>query len=560
VSVDQVSVSADTGSTPAFFELEIVRGRLQSIVDEAGAVLMRTAFSYVVREAKDFACAITSPEGHTIAQSAQSIPVFLGTMTHTARALLERFPLERWAPGDVIGTNDPWLGTGHLYDLTVMTPVFAEGDIVGFGIAVAHMPDIGGRLSMDTQQIFEEGLRIPPMKLGTLDGLEPMLASILAANVRMPQEVLGDVAAVLNAASVLARDLGNICEEISVARYRAVCSEIESRSEAFMRRAIATVADGEYSASVSAEGVGGNGFTIELKVKVAGDAIEVDFAGSSPQINGGLNSPYAYSRAYVIFALKCLFAPGVSFNEGIIRPITVVAPEASVVNSRFPASGTGRNLVGQFVPTLIFKALDGALPDGTIAGCASPPIVVRVMWKDPTTGAVGVVPVAIYGGMGGRPGKDGPSTLAFPTNTRAVSVEMLEAVCPIMFEEKQFLTDSAGVGRDRGGLGQRVAIRSLSDTVESFVFAQVVGQSPEGVRGGAPSGTASVRVNDTLIEDVSKKLNLVAGDVLRIDSAGGGGFGPPDQRDPRRLADDIENGYVTRSGAEERYASGAPDA
>jgi N-methylhydantoinase B len=406
---------------------------------------------------------------------------------------------------------------------------------------------------MDTKQVFEEGLRIPPTKLGTLDELNPMLMNILAANVRMPEEVLGDVAAVLNSASVLARDLARICEEISVARFRSVCKAIEDRSEAFMRRAIREVADGEYSATVSSEGVGGSGFTIALTIRVAGDAIEVDFEGSSDQIDGGLNSPYAYSRAYVVFAMKCLFAPAVAFNEGIVRPLHVVAPEGTVVNSRFPASGTGRNLVGQFVPTLVFKALGRAIPEGTIAGCASPPIVVRVMWQNATTGTVGVVPVAVYGGVGGRPGQDGPSTLAFPTNSRAVSIEMLEAVCPILFEEKQFRRDSAGVGAFRGGLGQRLALRCLSEKVEAFVFAQVIGQSPEGTRGGGPAEIARIQVNRTVVRDVSRKITLGHGDVLSVESAGGGGFGDPSKRDPELVENDVANGYLSRGAAAKAY-------
>lgn len=551
---DREVVSTMRAADQVTIKLEVARGRLQSIVDEAGAVLIRTAFSHVLRDAKDFACAVLTPDGHTVVQSSQSIPVFLGTMTLTARHLLNRFPLEVWKGGDVFGTNDPWLGTGHMYDLTVLTPIFVDERAVAISGVIAHLPDIGGRIvGPDSPTVFEEGLRIPPMKIATLNGIDPVLLAILRANVRVPEEVVGDFEATLNASSVIGRSLSHLCQEISASRFAEVCRELDARTESFMRAAISELPAGTYPAAIDSEGFGRSGpYTIQLAVKVEGNEIEVDFTGSSRQIAAGVNSCYAYTRAYVAYALKSLLAPALPFNEGILRPIRVTAPEGTVVNSCFPAAGAIRMATGHFIPGLIFKALSEVVPEHAIGECGAPRPGVRFGGTDPITGALFTVPVLVPGGFGARATKDGLPCIAFPTNASTVPMEMIEAGCPLLFEEKELVTDSGGAGQFQGGLGQRVTVRCLAESVQASVTALRLSKPAGGIYGGGSGSLTRVLLNETP-ENPSGHIPLRQGDTITLESPGGGGFGDPHQRSTVQVSEDVEDGYISIEKARNVY-------
>lgn len=541
-------------SDAAFIELQIVRGRLQAIVDESGAALMRTAFSNIVREAKDFACAILTPDGHTVVQSSQSIPAFLGTMTHTVQAILEQVPPDQWSPGDVIGTNDPWLGTGHLYDLTVVTPVFLDGRVIAFAGVVAHLPDVGGRgQGVDYSQIFEEGLRLPPVRLATADGLDRNLADVIRANVRLPDQVLGDINAMLNAGSVIAIRLSSLCQEITAHTFRHACSELEMRTEEFVRGAIRELPDGRFTARLESEGVAGIPFELCLTVTVAGDELTLDFDGSSGQVEAAINSAMSFTRAYAMLAIKCLLAPEVPLNDGMLRPVTVTAPAASIVNSRYPAAGEARSLVGHFIPTLVFTALAGSAPERVIGESGAPRPGMGIRGTDPVTGEMFAVSVIAAGGFGARASKDGISCVAFPTNTETIPVEMVESTSPLLFEQKELITDSGGPGQWRGGLGQRVSVRSLADGVLAGVRAQWLTRSPRGVASGGSAARARIELNGAQVEQIAGPIRLDSGDVVTVHSPGAGGYGAPELRDEALVRSDVEDGYVSASQAERSY-------
>lgn len=538
----------------AFVGVEISRGRLQAIVDEAGTALIRSAFSHIVREAKDFACAIMTRDGFTVVQSAQSIPVFLGTMTHTARNLLKSFPAAGLKSGDVVGTNDPWLCTGHLFDLMLLAPVFVEGELVALAAVVAHLPDIGGRgFTVDAATVFEEGLRLPPLRIASSEGVDPVIRDILAANVRLPEQVLGDLGAMLNGISVISSRLEILCREITPPTFRGVCRELEQRTERYMRAAIAALPDGEYRSEMLSEGVAGKPFTLKLLVKVAGDEIVMDFAGSTPQIAAAVNSCYSYTRAYVVFALKCLLAPRLPFNEGVLRPIRVEAPEGSVVNSRFPAAGAARNLVGHFIPTLVINAMTGLLPGRSIAECGSPRPIVNLTGTDPKDGRMYSAPVLVMGGFGARASKDGPAALVFPTNTEAVPIEMIESTCPLLFEEKELVPDSGGAGTFRGGLGQRVTVRCTAGEANVSILAQRLKTGAAGVQGGLGGGITEIIVGGEKLQKVSGPIALSSGESVTIQSPGGGGFGPPELRARSAVERDKICQYVTAKAAVSIY-------
>lgn len=539
------------------FELEIMRGRLQSIVDEAGAVLMRTAFSPIIREANDFACAILTPDGRSVAQSSQSIPVFLGTMTHTAQQFLQLFPLETWQPGDVVATNDPWLGTGHLYDITVMRAIFVDDAIAGFAGVVAHLLDIGGRpFAVDSEDVFEEGLRLPPLKIVRAGGeLESIVRQIIEANVRMPDFVLGDIEAVLNAASVIARDVARICEETTVTAFEHTWRELEARSEEYMREAIKALPDGTGAAVVDGETVAGNPVRIRARVTVEGDRISVDYDGSSDQVPAAINSVFAYTKAYTVYALKCALAPSLPFNEGIVRPIEVEAPAATVVNSMFPAAGAVRNLVGHFIPTLVFNALAAISPEHAIAECGAPRPIVNISGVH--DGTPFVMTILVMGGFGARRGRDGLACVAFPTNTRTVPVEIVESAAPLLIDEKHLLAGSGGAGEFRGGLGQRITVRCLAERAHASIIAQRLRHPPQGVFGGAQGSRTRIELNGRELDDVSERIALSLNDVLTVESSGGGGFGTPGRRSNAAVESDVRNGYISEEAARAEYGEAA---
>lgn len=540
-------------SDSSFYEFEVVRGRFQAVVDEAAAVLMRTAFSNIVRESKDFACAVLQPNGHTVVQSQQSIPLFMGSMTNTWRGMSLTPAAEGLQDGDVLATNDPWLGTGHLNDITLIAPVFHEGEMVALTGVVAHVSDIGGSGHLGQgSQMFEEGIRLPVLKLVDQGKINTLVLDILSANVRLPDEVLGDVNAMLNATAVINRQVRGLFYELGTSHVHYVAESLEERTEEYLRSVISRIPDGTYGAELSTDGGTTAPFEIKLKVLVSGDEMVLDFEGTSPQVEEGINSTRSFSYAYSLYACKCLLAPDLPLNEGIFRPIQFQAPPGCIVNSKFPAAGSGRSTVGHFLPTIIYRALAEILPERIIAECGAPRATVTMR------GVVGEdegpfsARFSCAGGFGARAHKDGLSALSFPTNTQPIPIELLEANNPLIFDEAELIPDSGGAGQFRGGLGQRMSLRVLADHCSAFVRVQWVSEAPRGVAGGSNGGKAAVVLNG---EDVGKPgapVQLTTGDVFTVQSPGSGGYGDPHKRDPERVKQDMKDGYISSAEAQ-RY-------
>ncbi len=321
--------------------LEILWQRLVSAVDEASAALIRSAFSTVVRESHDFACVITDTSGGLLAQAQHSIPAFIGTLPRTVGWLLQHFPVAALAPGDVMICNDPWYGTGHLPDINLVKPIFQGGVLVGFAAATAHAPDIGGRTgSHDLRDIYEEGVQIPPLKLLRAGVVDETLVAMLRANVRAPDEVVGDLWAQLAALDVIEARVCDLMQEYGLGELDALSAELQDRAEAAMRAAIAGVPHGTYRLAFDTDGLLGHAVHIEMAMTFDGRDCVIDFAGSSPQVNGtAVNSAYVYTYAYTAYGVKLALLPRVRNNDGVLRPIIIKAPEGSVLNHKFPASG-----------------------------------------------------------------------------------------------------------------------------------------------------------------------------------------------------------------------------
>ncbi|MBV8704864.1 MAG: hydantoinase B/oxoprolinase family protein, partial [Acetobacteraceae bacterium] len=326
-------------------ELELLWRRLIALVDEAAAALVRTSFSTLVRESHDFSCVITDARGQSLVQATESIPSFIGTLPETVKHFLRLFPPERLAPGDVLITNDLWLGTGHLPDITVAKPIFRGGRLVAFSASTAHAPDIGGKIrSPEPREVFEEGLQIPPMKLMRGGQVDETFIEILRKNVRTPDQTLGDLWAQVVALDLMEDRLLAQMELAGLEDLSDLAAEIQGRCETAMRAAIAALPDGTYRSEIQTDGLMDQPISIRMALRVAGDTISIDYDGTNPQVDRAINCAFCYTYAMTMYGVKVCTSPALPNNEGAWRPIMVRAPAGCIVNPQFPAAGGSRML------------------------------------------------------------------------------------------------------------------------------------------------------------------------------------------------------------------------
>jgi N-methylhydantoinase B len=526
-------------------ELELLWRRLISLVDEAAAALVRTSFSTLVRESYDFSCVVTDAEGRSLVQATESIPSFIGTLPATVKHFLRVFPPERLEPGDVLITNDLWLGTGHLPDITVAKPVFRGGRLVAFSASTAHAPDIGGKIrSPEPREVFEEGLQIPPLKLMRRGEADETLVAMIRQNVRTPDQTLGDLWAQVVALDLMEERLLGLMEGAGLDDLTDLAHEIQGRCESAMRAAIAALPDGTYRSELQTDGLLDAPVTIRMALTVRGDAIEISFAGTDPQVDRAINCALCYTYAMCMYGVKVCTIPALPNNEGAWRPIGVAAPPGCIVNPQFPASGGSRMLIGHYLPMLVFGCLGQVVPERVMAACGSP------MWGMNQSGVrEGGRPYAnmffYNGGMGGNARADGVTCLSWPSNVSSTSIEISEHIAPLRFHHKRLRPDSGGPGRHRGGLGQEVLIESRSETPIAVSFLAERTVFPAfGVEGGAAGAPGELRINGERT-DPKRQYVLRRGDTVLLATPGGGGHGDPRERDPAALAADLAAGTVT---------------
>ena len=539
--------------------LQVLWSRLIAVVDEAAATLVRTSFSTVVRESYDFSCVLTDADGNSLAQSQASIPSFIGCLPRTVRHLLERFPAQTLRPGDVFITNDPWLATGHLPDVSVARPIFRGGRLVAWAASVAHAPDIGGKMrSPDARDIYEEGVQIPPMYFAREGRLDETLLLLLRTNVRVPDQTVGDLMAQLSALEVGERGLLRLMDEYGLDEPSAGSGEAPAASpgrslrelaesvigacEQAMRAAIRELPDGEYRGELEADGLAVP-VTLKMRLAVAGDEIAIDFAGSSPQVERGINCVPAYRDAYTVYGLKCALAPTVPNNDGSFRPISISCPDGTIVSPIHPASVGARVLIGHYMTTLVFLTLAPALPDRVIAGTGSPVWCTNQSGVD-RKGRRFSTMFFHNGGMGASARKDGGSCLTFPSNVSNTPIEVVEGQAAWRFECKEIVPNSGGAGRFRGGLGQRIRMRSVAagPMAVSFLAERTRIPAP-GLLGGEDGARGEVKLNGTPI-DPKLTHTVEPDDVLELVTPGGGGFYPAAERDRSLVERDRALGYV----------------
>jgi N-methylhydantoinase B len=533
--------------------LEVMWNRLISVVNEQATALMRTSFTTIVREAGDLSAGVFDTRGYMIAQAVTGTPGHINAMATCIHHFLAVYPPQTLVPGDVLITNDPQKTSGHLHDFTVITPVFREQTLVGFFGNTCHVLDIGGiGLSTDGRSMFEEGLYVPITKLYDRGQPNDQLLQILAANVRAPEPVLGDIHAQAAGNDVGAMRLLEFMDEFRLDSLEPLADEIVGRSERAMRAAIAAVPDGVYRNVVWSDGYE-EPVRLEVAINKSGDSMAVDWSGSSPESKRGINVVLNYTHAYTTYALKCALAPEVPNNEGSFRPVSVTAPPHSILNAQQPAAVAARHIIGHFLPGAVFGALSNALPDYVIAeGAAN-------IWNLQFTGHDLARRPFTYvwfscGGTGARPTKDGLHATAFPSGISGVPAEVIEQLTPIVLRKREIRADSAGPGKYRGGCGQtlQVAVR----TADSYRFAPLFDRLRHAAAGygGGHDGSLAEIVLSTGERYTSKGTReLDPATEITLQLPGGGGFFDPLLRDPLSVLCDVENGIVSREAADRDY-------
>lgn len=536
---------------------QVLWARLVSIADEIAATLVKTAFSHVVRDNHDYACALYDAEGRMLAQSTQCTPGQIGAMPLLMRDFLAMYPAETLAPGDVLITNDPWLGSGHTPDVYVCTPIFRQERVVGFAVNSAHHIDIGGRLSApDAREVFEEGLIIPITKLYTRGTPNDDLFRLIARNCRLADKVIGDLRAQLAANFVGASRFLELLDERNLESLSDLAQQIIEHTEASMRAAIAQAPDGVYTHAVTLERPDPYGAAIRLvvRVEIQGDEVHVDFTGTSPQVDLPINSVWNITYAYTVFPIKCALHPHIPNNEGCFRPVRLTVPEGTCLNPRFPAAVRFRTSLVYYAVEVIFGALAKAIPDKVMAPSGTYPLWLPVFAGDADDGRPFVFHYNAQGGTGARRDRDGISTLVFPPNVANTPIELFEIEAPLLCEQKALVTDSGGPGLFRGGLGQEIVIRNLAR--QPVVTSVVGGRYHEGAPGleqGGAGGTGEVLVGDGEPLRDNAVFRLEHEKAVRLRFPGGGGFGHPFQRDPALVLADVRRGLVSVERARNDY-------
>ncbi len=544
----------------AEIDVQIMWNRLLSVVEKQGQTLVRTAFSTSAREAGDISAGVFDLRGRMLAQAVTGTPGHINTMAASVGHFLDVFPVAQMQEGDVYVTNDPWKGTGHLYDLVVVSPTFLDGRIVALFACTTHLVDMGGvGQTPEGRQIWHEGLFIPLLRLARAGVMNEDLLAMIRANVREPVQVIGDVYALIACNEIGSRRLISMMREFGLTEVDTLGEEIIARSHRAMTEAIGLLPKGTWSAAMRIDGYEAP-VDLVAAVTIGDDMIHVDFAGSSGMSSYAINCPMCYTEAYTTFGVNCVVAPHVPNNAGTLAAVKVTAPEGTIVSATYPAAVYARSVIGHMLPDVVYGCLDQALPNRVPAEGTSNLWTLNLIAGHGLTGigrSAGtqfMVNSFHSGGAGARPHQDGLSATPFPSGVRNVPVEATEAITPLVVWRKELRQDSGGAGRYRGGLGQVMEVGSREDAAFGIFARFERVQYPARGRNGGDSGAAgrlSLKSGATL---KAKGLGVVpAGDRLIIEMPGGGGMGPASERNPESVRRDVRLGYLSPEAAKRHY-------
>jgi len=534
--------------------LEVQWQRLITIVDEIDTATMRTSFSTIVGESHDFGCVLMDQDARGLAQAQWSPPGFSTILPITTRLMLDKFPKETLRPGDVLITNDPWIGSTHLPDYNLVSPVFYKGRLVAFFGTTAHVSDVGGhRGDLEAVDMFQEGTRIMPTFFYR-DG-EPVevVHEVITANCRVPNLVMGDLRAIVGTHQVGIQRLTEFLNDYGLEDIKELSDEIINRSESAMRQAISELPDGVSSYSLTTDGYH-EPMTLCVKIEVRGSDMYFDFAGTTDQVeNAAINVAYNMTYSGTVYPIKCMLAPDIPNNHGLVQPLHVSVPEGSILNCTFPAPVKARAKTAKHIEPLIFSALEPILPGETIAP-AGGIFPFYFSGEDSRFGdGTFTVHVLPYGGSGATRDEDGWPPVAFPDNGTLTPTEIMELECPVLMRKKAIIPDSGGAGRRRGGPAQEIVLECVAEKpITLTVRPDLLKYPVPGLAGGLPGSLGEVILNGEHL-DRFPPLEFRPGDTVIIRVPGGCGFGEPTEREKERLLADIELGYVTPDAAREVY-------
>ena len=544
--------------------LQVMWKRLLSVVEEQAQTLVRTAFSTSSREAGDISAGVFDLDGQMLAQAVTGTPGHINSMARSVKHFLDVFPAETMKEGDSYFTNDPWKGTGHLNDLTIVSPTFKDGRMVALFACTSHLVDIGGLgPSSDGKQVYHEGLFIPIMPLAREGVMDEWVLNLVKANVREPVQVEGDIYALVACNETGSNRLLAMMQEYALDDLDALGEHIIETSRQGMADAINALPKGSWSAEMRIDGYEA---PIDLKATLTvGDGeILVDFAGSSGVSEFGINCPMCYTEAYTSFGVKCVVGAAIPNNAGTLDAIRVTAPEGTIVNAPHPCAVVARASIGHMLPDVVFGCLHQALPDVVPAEGTSNLWNLKLGAGHGMTGPETRSPFMMMsfhsGGAGARPRQDGLSATPYPSGVRNVPVEITEAITPLVVWQKEYRENSGGPGRQRGGLGQTMVVANREDgPFGIFATFERVHFPPRGRDGGGVG--AKGRLSLTSGQELRNKgfQPIPTGERLIVEMPGGGGYGDPKTRDPETVAADVRAGFIDRAAAESEYGVAVGD-
>ncbi|MDE4063167.1 hydantoinase B/oxoprolinase family protein [Phaeobacter gallaeciensis] len=527
--------------------MQVMWNRLISVVEEQALTLLRTAFSTSVREAGDLSAGVFDPEGRMLAQAVTGTPGHVNTMAEAVLHFIAEIPREEMYPGDTYATNDPWKGTGHLHDITMVSPSFKGDELVGFFACTAHVVDVGGRgFGADGKSVYEEGIQIPIIKFAERGAVNKDLLKILRLNVRQSDQVVGDFYALAACNDVGHNRLIEMLEEIGLPNLDTLGEFIFTRTAAAVKERLAALPKGSWTNDMLTDGYDAP-VRLQAKVTISDDGVLVDFDGTSGMSKWGINCPMIYTKAYASYAIKCVVAPDIPNNSASLAAFDVTSP-VNIVNAERPAPVSVRHVIGHMVPDVVLGALAQALPGQVQAEGAGALWNIHISAR-PAAGQQGrraEVLMFNSGGMGARPTLDGLGATAFPSGVHTMPIEATEHTGPIIIWRKELRPDSGGDGEMRGGLGQIIEIAPMEG--HEFDFSAMfdrVGTPARGRDGGQDGAAGRVELDDGTVMRPKGWQHVPAGRRLILQAPGGGGFGDPARRSNEARSDDVLKGYVT---------------
>src|SRR3954469_6253721 len=543
---------------------QVMWDRLIAVVEEQAQTLVRTAFGTPTREAGDLSAGVYDRQGRMLAQAVTGTPGHVNSMAMSVGHVLNKIPLKEMAEGDVFILNDPWQGTGHLNDIVIVTPTYKNGKAVGFFADTLHVVDIGGRgIVGAAQQVYEEGIYIPITKIVDRGRINQWLVDLIAANVREPVQVIGDIYSLISSNDIGGRRLREMMDEFELEHIDDLAAHILEHSRSASLAAIGRLKPGTYRNEMTVDGINGKPMTLKAALTIGPEGIDVEYYDPPPMVALGLNVPMCYTDAYTAFGIKCIVAPKVPNNYASLACIRTTAPVGSILNATHPAPVAARSTIGHMLPDVMFGCLIQALPDGVPAEGTS------CLWNLRLMGGLGRVeltpeqmktatPYNVMsfhsGGTGARPYSDGLSATAFPSGVKNVPVEITETLAPLVVWSKEYRTDSGGAGEHRGGVGQVMEIGSaenmpfgISPTFDRVVFPA------RGRLGGQPGAHGGIEIIDGENLPPKAHSSIPAGERLRVSMPGGGGYGDPHKRPAAKVAEDVALGLVSVKAARDLY-------